>query len=67
VHTLQQAGLVDEWQLLVFPVVLGTGKRLFDPAAPVALRLVSSSVSSTGVVVGRYVPTGDVVTGSFGA
>jgi dihydrofolate reductase len=66
VHTLQSAGLVDEWQLLTFPVVLGAGKRLFDPAAPVALQLVSSSVSSTGVVVGRYVPTGDVVTGTFG-
>ena len=66
VHTLQAAGLVDEWQLLTFPVVLGAGKRLFDPAAPVALRLVSSSVSGTGVVVGRYVPAGDVVTGTFG-
>jgi dihydrofolate reductase len=65
VHTLQSAGLVDEW-LLTFPVVLGAGKRLFDPAAPVALRLVSSSVSGTGVVVGRYVPAGDVVTGTFG-
>ena len=67
VKTLQRAGLVDEWQLLTFPVVLGTGKRLFDPAAPVALRLVSSSVSSSGVVVGRYVSAGDVVTGTFGA
>jgi dihydrofolate reductase len=67
VHTLQQAGLVDEWQLLTFPIVLGTGKRLFDPAAPLALRLVSSTVSGSGVVVGRYVPAGDVVTGTFGA
>ena len=67
VHTLQAAGLVDEWQLLTFPVVLGAGKRLFDPAAPVALQLVSSSVSSTGVVVARYVTAGDVVTGTFGA
>jgi dihydrofolate reductase len=67
VKTLQRAGLVDEWQLLTFPVVLGTGKKLFDPAAPVSLKLVSSSVSSTGVVVGRYVPAGDVVTGTFDA
>ena len=66
VHTLQRAGLVDEWQLLTFPVVLGAGKKLFDPAVPVALQLVSSSVSSTGVVVGRYVSAGDVVPGSFG-
>ena len=67
VKTLQRAGLVDEWQLLTFPVVLGTGKRLFDPAAPVALELVSSSVSSTGVVVGRYRAAGDVATGTYGA
>ena len=66
VQTLLRAGLVDEWQLLTFPVVLGQGKRLFgDGAVPVALRLESSSVSSTGVVVSRYVPVGDVVTGSF--
>jgi dihydrofolate reductase len=67
VKTLQRAGLVDEWQLLTFPVVLGAGKKLFDPAAPVSLELVSSSVSSSGVVVGRYVPAGDVVTGTYGA
>ena len=66
VQTLLRAGLVDEWQLLTFPVVLGKGKRLFgDGAVPAALELVSSSVSSTGVVVGRYVPAGDLVTGSF--
>ena len=65
VKTLQRAGLVDEWQLLTFPVVLGTGKKLFDPAAPVSLRLVSSSTSPSGVVVSRYVPAGEVVTGTF--
>ena len=67
VQTLQSAGLVDEWQLLTFPVVLGAGKKLFDPAAPVALELMSSSVSSSGVVVGRYRTAGEVVTGTFGA
>ena len=66
VQTLLRHGLVDEWQLLTFPVVLGEGKRLFgDGAIPAALRLVSSSVSGTGVVVSRYVAAGDVVTGSF--
>ena len=65
-QTLMRHGLVDEWQLLTFPVVLGEGKRLFaDGAVPAALRLVSSSVSSTGVVVARYVPAGELVTGSF--
>lgn len=67
VQTLLRHGLVDELQLLTFPVLLGQGKRLFaDGTVPTALRLVSSSVSGTGVVVTRYVPAGDVVTGSFG-
>ena len=67
-RTLHRAGLVDEWQLLVFPVVLGHGKRLFpEGAAPTALRLLDSSVSGSGVVVARYAPAGEVVTGTFGA
>jgi dihydrofolate reductase len=65
VQTLQRAGLVDEWQLVTFPVVLGQGKRLFARAAPRTLRLLSSSVSSTGVVVTRYAAAGDLQTGSF--
>ena len=68
VQTLLRHRLVDELQLLTFPVLLGQGKRLFgDGTVPTALRLVSSSVSGTGVVVGRYVPSGEVVTGSFAA
>lgn len=68
VQTLLRHGLVDELQLLVFPVLLGQGKRLFaDGAVPASLRLVGSSVSGTGVLVGRYVPAGEVVTGSFAA
>ena len=66
VQTLLRHGLVDEWQLLTFPVVLGQGKRLFgDGTVPAALQLVSSSVSRSGVVVGRYATAGDVVTGTF--
>ena len=66
VQTLLRHGLVDEWQLLVFPVVLGQGKRLFgDGTVPAGLRLVSSSVSSTGVVVTRYAAAGEVVTGTY--
>ena len=68
VQTLLRAGLVDEWQLLTFPVVLGQGKRLFgDGTVPSALRLVDNSVSTTGVVVSRYVAAGGVATGSFAA
>ncbi len=68
VQTLLRHGLVDEWQLLTFPVVLGEGKRLFGSGTvPAALRLVDSSVSGTGVVVTRYVAAGDVTTGTFAA
>jgi dihydrofolate reductase len=67
-QTLIRAGLVDRYRLLVFPVVLGSGKRLFaDGAIPSSLRLVSSTVSGTGVVMGTYEPAGELVTGSFGA
>jgi dihydrofolate reductase len=66
-QTLIGAGLVDRYRLLVFPVVLGSGKRLFaDGTIPAALRLVTSTVSSTGVVMSTYEPAGEVVTGSFG-
>jgi len=68
VQTLLRHGLVDEWQLLTFPVVLGSGKRLFgEGALPHSLRVLSSTVSGTGVVITRYASAGDVVTGSFGA
>ena len=66
VQTLLRHDLVDEWQLITFPVVLGQGKRLFgDGAVPTTLRLVSSSVSGTGVVVTRYVAAGELRTGTF--
>ena len=65
-QTLIHHGLVDEYRLWVFPLVLGSGKRLFgrrhDPAA---LKLVDSKISTTGVFMGTYEPAGDVVTGSF--
>jgi dihydrofolate reductase len=65
-QTLIRHGLVDEYHLWVFPVVLGQGKRLFaDGTIPAALRLTDSKVSTTGVFIGIYEPAGDVVTGSF--
>jgi dihydrofolate reductase len=66
-QTLMANGLIDEYRLMVFPVVLGTGKRLFgDGTLPSALRLTQSKVSTTGVVLGTYEPAGEVKTGSFG-
>jgi dihydrofolate reductase len=66
IQTLQAASLIDEYNVLTFPVVLGRGKRLFGEAAkPSALRLVRSQASSTGVVMSTYVPDGDIRLGSF--
>ena len=66
VQTLLRHGLVDEYRLWFFPVVIGSGKRLFaDGTVPAALRLVDSEVSTTGVVMSRYEPAGEIVTGSF--
>jgi dihydrofolate reductase len=65
-QTLIRHGLVDEFHLWVFPVVVGSGKRLFgDGTSAAGLRLVESTVSSTGVVMGTYEPAGELVTGSF--
>ncbi|MFO1392934.1 MAG: dihydrofolate reductase family protein [Steroidobacteraceae bacterium] len=66
IQTFQAASLVDEYNLWIFPVVLGRGKRLFEATAkPAAMRLVSSKVSGTGVLLTTYVPAGDVPLGSF--
>jgi dihydrofolate reductase len=65
-QTLTRHGLVDEYHLMVFPLVLGQGKRLFgDGTIPAALRLIDSKMSTTGVFIGTYEPAGEVVTGSF--
>jgi dihydrofolate reductase len=54
-RTLQEAELVDEYHLLVFPVVLGQGKRLFaEGSAPAGLKLTGSSTTDAGVVYVVY-------------
>jgi dihydrofolate reductase len=65
-QTLLSHNLIDEFHLLVFPVVVGSGKRLFDDGTvPSGLKLVDSMVSTSGVMIGRYVPAGDIPIGSF--
>ncbi len=60
VQTLIRHDLVDEYRLMVHPIVMGAGKRLFrDEAATARLRLVESTPSSTGVLITRYVPDRD--------
>jgi dihydrofolate reductase len=66
IQTLLRHGLIDRFRLWVFPVVLGSGKRLFaDGTVPSALRLVGSEVSTTGVIIGTYEPAGEIVPGTF--
>ena len=68
IQTLLAHDLVDRFRLWFFPLVLGSGKRLFaDGTIPSGLKLVDSTVSSTGVLIGTYEPAGEVVTGSFAA
>jgi dihydrofolate reductase len=65
-QTLLANGLVDEFQMWIFPVVAGSGKRLFGSGAvPTGLRLVSSSTSTSGVIVATYEPEGEIRKGSF--
>jgi dihydrofolate reductase len=59
--------LADEVLLLVFPVLLGTGKRFFsDVAPPRELALVSTKAVSSGVIISTYRPNGPLRTGTFG-
>ena len=55
VQTLIKEGLVDEFQLIIHPLVLGEGKRLFrDGLSETRLRLTSSQPTSTGVLILTY-------------
>jgi dihydrofolate reductase len=66
IQTLLEHGLVDEFRLWIFPLVLGTGKRLFDEGTvPAGFDVTSSQVSSTGVVTARYRSGADIKYGSF--
>jgi dihydrofolate reductase len=57
VQSLMQADLVDEYVLLIHPLVLGTGRRLFsDGGSSADLRLVDTKTTTTGVVIATYRP-----------
>ncbi|MCW2962712.1 MAG: dihydrofolate reductase [Thermoleophilia bacterium] len=67
-QTLLHEDLLDELTLLVFPIVLGTGKRLFGTGAvPAAFETVETRTSPNGVVISKYLRAGQVQTGSFAA
>ncbi len=60
-QTLLRHGLVDRLRLMTFPIVLGSGRRLFDDGTiPTTLRPVDVSVTDLGVVIGTYEPAGPV-------
>src|SRR5262245_4988467 len=66
IQTLLTTGLIDEFRLWIFPVVLGGGKRLFSAGAvPAGLTLVDTKSSTTGVTINTYRPSGPIKIGSF--
>ncbi|MCZ3378665.1 dihydrofolate reductase [Rhizobium sp. ERR 922] len=66
IQTLLRHRLIDEFKLVIFPVVLGGGKKLFaGGAVPAAMKLLRTQSSSNGVIFATYQPDGPVKTGSF--
>jgi dihydrofolate reductase len=54
-QTLMRDGLVDEYLLMIHPLVLGSGQRMFpDGGPPLGLRLVEAITTTTGVVIATY-------------
>lgn len=66
IQTLLQHNLIDEMRAWIFPIIIGTGKRLFAGGTiPANLKLAGSTISTTGVIMATYEPRGEIETGSF--
>jgi dihydrofolate reductase len=66
IQTLLEHGLVDQFRLKVFPLVLGKGKRLFDGGAvPAGLEMTSSQITPGGVIAATYRSGAEIKYGSF--
>ncbi|EJM63458.1 dihydrofolate reductase [Pseudomonas sp. GM49] len=66
VRQLLAAGLVDELRLMIHPILLGRGKRLFGDNAQASAFTLQNSISSPGgVLIARYLRSGEVRTGTF--
>jgi dihydrofolate reductase len=57
VHLLMQHNLIDEYRLMVYPVILGSGKRFFRDGGEVKLTLVETKLFGSGITLLRYHPT----------
>jgi dihydrofolate reductase len=65
VQTLMKHDLVDEFWLKIFPITLGTGKRLFESGTiPAAFKVTESQISPNGIIIANYERDGDVKTGA---
>ena len=66
IQTLLAHGLIDEFRVWIFPLVLGGGKRLFDAGTvPEGLDLTGSQTSSSGVIIATYRSGAEIKSGSF--
>jgi dihydrofolate reductase len=66
IQTLLKNDLVDELRLIIFPITLGTGKRLFaEGTIPAAFELIESKALPSGVIIASFKRAGEVKTGSF--
>jgi dihydrofolate reductase len=67
IQTLLEHNLIDQIQLWIYPLTIGSGKRLFaEGTQPATFKLVDSKISTTGVVLATYEPAGDLKTGRVG-
>lgn len=66
IQTLLKHDLVDEFRLKIFPITIGTGKRLFAGGTiPASFKLLESKTSTTGVIIATYERNGNIKKGSF--
>lgn len=66
VQTLMKHDLIDEFWLKIYPVTLGSGKRLFvEGTIPAAFKVTEAQVSPNGIIIVNYERAGEVKTGSF--
>ena len=64
-QTLFKNDLVDEMEIMIIPITLGTGKRLFEGGTiPASFKVTDSQISPNGIIIVNYERAGDVKTGA---